>query len=100
MTLTNTTGVAITGPVYLVLDSLIAGAPFLSARDSVTSIAWPTGTTTRTPQPIGSPYVQVVAPASSLAPGAVLNVVLKFSNPIPVSPTYTGRVLSGGTVTP
>ncbi len=98
-TLTNTSGFAIPGPVYLVLDSLVAGAPFLSAKDAA-GAAMTTGTTTRTPLPTGSPYVQVVGPAGSLAPGAVISVVLKFSNPSTLAITYTGRILSGGTVTP
>ena len=66
-TLTNTSGFAITGPVYLVLDSLVAGAPLISAKD---------------------------------AAGASISVVLKFSNPNTLAISYTGRILSGGTVAP
>ena len=97
-TLTNTSGLAIAGPVYLVLDGLVAGAPFLSG--TISGVAMPTGTTTRTPLPTGSPYVQVIGPADSLAAGASLSVVLKWSNPNTLAITYTGRILSGGTVSP
>jgi len=84
--LTNNSASPIAGPIYLVLDSLSANA----------TLSGPTGFTTAVP-PLGSPYVQVVGPAASLAPGASVSTPLNFINPTRAAITYVTRVLSGGT---
>jgi hypothetical protein len=78
VTLTNTGGSAITGPISLVLDNLV-GATLVNA----------TGTTSLA-TPAGSPYVN--GAPGGLAPGASVSIVLDFSK----RPTsYTIRVLAG-----
>ena len=84
--LTNNSASPIAGPIYLVLDSLSANA----------TLSGPTGFTTAVP-PLGSPYVQVVGPTASLAPGASVSTTLNFINPTRAAITYVTRVLSGGT---
>jgi uncharacterized protein YjiK len=84
--LTNNSASPIAGPIYLVLDSLSANA----------TLSGPTGFTTAVP-PLGSPYVQVVGPTASLAPGASVSTPLNFINPTRAAITYVTRVLSGGT---
>jgi uncharacterized protein YjiK len=88
-TLKNTTTAPISGPIYLVLDSLSANATLSAA----------TGTTARL-APLNSAYVQVLGPTGSLAPGASLVTTLKFANPTRANITYNTRVLSGGDVAP
>ncbi|MDB6172980.1 MAG: putative outer rane adhesin like protein [Chthoniobacteraceae bacterium] len=87
--LTNTSASTIPGPLYLVLDSLSANATLPERAGNIISVA-----------PTGSPYVQVVGPAGSLAPGASVSTVLGFANPTRAGITYTTRVLAGGNITP
>lgn len=88
-TLTNTTTGAIPGPIYLVLDTLSANATLPGATGTTTNVA-----------PNGSPYVQVVGAAGSLAPGASITTTLSFANPTRAGITYATRVLSGGNTAP
>jgi len=81
VTLTNNNPGALTGPFYLVLDSLSANATLSPAAGTTTVYA-----------PLASPYV--VVPGSSLAPGAAVNVTLQFVNPTNAAITYTPRVLN------
>jgi hypothetical protein len=81
VTITNNTTGALTGPFYVVLDSLSANA----------TLANPTGTTT-TYAPLNAPYILV--PGASLAPGASANVSLQFTNPSNAAISYTTRTLN------
>lgn len=76
VTLTNTSGASIAGPLQLVFDDLPAGVTLTNA----------TGTKN------GLPYLTVPA---ALTTGAQVNVPVQFSNPARVSITYTARVYSG-----
>ncbi|MDB6151868.1 MAG: putative outer rane adhesin like protein, partial [Chthoniobacteraceae bacterium] len=87
--LTNTSASAIPGPLFLVLDNLSANATLPERAGNIISVA-----------PTGSPYVQVVGPAGSLAPGASVSTALGFANPTRAGITYTTRVLAGGNITP
>ena len=80
--ITNNNATALTGPLYLVLDSLSANASLTNASDTTTATA-----------PTGSPYLAI--PVSSLASGASTTVSLVFSNPTNAAINYTTRVLSG-----
>jgi hypothetical protein len=82
VTIKNTSGSTIDGPIYLVLDNLSSNATLIKAA----------GTTQNEP-PLGSPYIQVTA--SSLAPGATAVNVLVFSDPSNGAITYIYRVLAG-----
>jgi hypothetical protein len=81
VTITNNTTGALTGPFYVVLDSLSANA----------TLANPTGTTA-TYAPLNAPYILV--PGASLAPGASANVSLQFTNPSNAAISYTTRTLN------
>ena len=89
ITLSNTGANPIPGPIYLVLDSLSANATLPGRSGLTANVA-----------PLGSPYVQVVGPGASLAPGALVNVALNFANPTRGGITYTTRILSGGNQSP
>ena len=80
VTLKNLGGTAITGPVYLVLDSL-ANATLYSGSGSTTCST-----------PLGSPYISI---AGALNAGASANVVLQFTDPANAAINYTTRILSG-----
>jgi hypothetical protein len=82
VTITNSSGATINGPISLVLDNL-SGNATLANQVSVTSCA----------APLGSPYI--VTGAGGLAPGANTSVVLQFSDPSKATTTYNTRVLSG-----
>jgi hypothetical protein len=84
VTITNSNTGPLTGPFYLVLDSLGANA----------SLVGSTGTTA-VYAPLGSPYITI--PGSSLVPGASATIVLQFTNPTAGAITYTARVLNGVT---
>ena len=81
VTLRNATGAPISGPIFLVLDNLSAGATLLNGSGHTTCAA-----------PSGSPYVSV---PGGLAAGASATVVLQFTNPSNAAIAYTSRVLSG-----
>ena len=82
VTVRNTSSNTVTGPTYLVLDSL----------SSNTILANATGTTSKL-VPTGSPYVQVTA--GSLAPQASVSVSLEFTVPASGGITYDARTSSG-----
>lgn len=83
VTLTNTSGAAITGAVSLTLDSLSANA-MLFGKSGVTSATTPSG----------SPYLDVQT--GDLAAGATVTVTLEFTNSDNSKGiTYTARVLAG-----
>jgi hypothetical protein len=84
VTLKNTGGNAITGPVSLVLDSLSANAT-LANQAGVTSFM----------TPANSPYINVTA-GGSLVPGASASVALQFADAKMTAITYNTRVLAGG----
>jgi len=81
VTLTNTSGSAISGPVSLVLDGLSPGT-VLSNAVGLTSVT----------SPSGHPYL--AADAGSLAPNASVTVTLSLTQ----TATYTTRVLAGSAV--
>jgi hypothetical protein len=81
VTLKNTGGAAIAGPIYLVLDSLGANAVLYNGSGNTSCAA-----------PVGSPYVSI---AGTLGAGASTNVVLQFTDPTNAAIDYTTRVLSG-----
>jgi hypothetical protein len=80
VTLTNTSGAAIAGPVSLVLDGLGAGVTLFGQSGVTTALA-----------PLGSPYINV----NTLNPGAPVNLVLEFTNPGNAAIQYRARVLAG-----
>ncbi len=80
VTLTNTSGAAIAGPVSLVLDGLGAGVTLFGQSGVTTALA-----------PLGSPYINV----NTLNPGAPVNLVLEFTNPGNAAIQYSARVLAG-----
>ena len=83
LTLTNTSGAAITGAVSLTLDSLSANAT-LFGKSGVTSATTPSG----------SPYLDVQT--GDLAAGASVTATLEFTNSDNTKGiTYAARVLAG-----
>jgi phosphatidylinositol-3-phosphatase len=83
VTVTNTGTTALTGPVFVILDSLSAGATLVNA----------TGVTNN--PPAGSVYVSVPGIGGALAPGASAAVILDFTDPTNQGIAYTPRVLHG-----
>jgi hypothetical protein len=83
VTVRNTSGSTVTGPIYLVLDSLSANTTLANA-----------GGTTGLAVPSGSPYRQVTA--GTLAPQASVTVTLEFTVPTSGGITYDARTVSGG----
>jgi hypothetical protein len=84
VTITNTGGAPIDGPISLVLDNLAAGTLFNM-----------TGVTSAT-LPMNSPYIDVLGPGVSLAVGASVTVTLEFAlSSTSALPTYIPRVLAG-----
>jgi hypothetical protein len=81
ITLTNTTGATLTGPVSLVFDKLKAKV----------SVVNPVGTTAFAP-PVGSPYVTISS--SDVANGTQAQVTVTFAAPSSAI-TYTPRTLVG-----
>jgi hypothetical protein len=81
LTLTNTSGSALTGPIYVVLDSLSSNAGLYNSGGSTGCAA-----------PLGNPYVSV---AGTLNAGASTTLVLQFTDPANSAISYTTRVLSG-----
>jgi hypothetical protein len=83
VTLKNTSGTAVIGPLSLVLDGLSAGVKLVNQ----------TGSTSKT-SPAGSPYVNVALAGNELDVGQSVTVVLEFASPSSAI-TYTARVLAG-----
>ncbi len=81
VTITNNNAGALSGPFYLVLDSLGTNAT-LSNATGVTSVYTPTG----------SSYITI--PGGSLAAGGSATVTLQFTNPTNAAITYTPRVIN------
>jgi hypothetical protein len=81
-TVTNNSGSAIAGPVYLAIDNLSSNA----------TVSGATGTSSCNSP--ASPYVTVI-PSGSLAPGASVQVQLQFNDPSLAGFTYSTRVLAG-----
>lgn len=77
VTITNTSGQTISGPIQIVFDDLTPGVTLVNQ----------TGTFA------GDPYI--TATIESLAPGASVKVPVRFSNPSNVPITYTPRIYSG-----
>jgi hypothetical protein len=85
ITIKNTSGFAIGGPISLVLDNLTPGVSLFNAAGTTVSQA-----------PTGSPYINFVLAASGvLAPGGALSVVLQFTDPARIGIHYATRVLAG-----
>ncbi len=76
VTLVNTSGAALAGPLTLSFDGLTSGVTLKNA----------TGTKN------GAPYITV---AGGLAPGASVAIPVSFSNPGKVNTTYTAHIYSG-----
>lgn len=87
VTLRNTSGSAIPGPVSLILNGN------LNTAGSTVALQSPAGLTTCL-SPLGDPYV-VVNGGTSLAPGAQVSVILGFSDPSFAPITYSTSVVSG-----
>jgi hypothetical protein len=83
VTVSNPTGSAVNGPVYLVIDMLSSNTTLANAAGKTSTVV-----------PTGSPYV--VASASGLAAGASVNVALEFTVPAYGTISYTPRTLSDG----
>ena len=81
ITLTNTSGSALAGPIYFVLDGLSSNATVHNA-----------GGTTSCSAPLGSPYVSIAGP---LPTGGSTSVVLQFTNPTNTAISYGSRILAG-----
>jgi len=82
VTLKNTGGSTINGPISLVLDSLSSNASLYNASGTTSCAA-----------PLGSPYINTSA--ASLAPGASVSVSLQFTDPTKATTSYNTRVLAG-----
>jgi aryl-phospho-beta-D-glucosidase BglC (GH1 family) len=82
VTVRNTSASWVTGPIYLILDSLSANTTLASATGATSTLV-----------PTGSPYVQVTA--GSLAPQASVAVTLEFTVPDTGAITYDARAVSG-----
>ena len=81
----NTTAAAIAGPLVLAFDNLSANASLYTPA-GVTSCASP-----------ASPFLNVIAQGSALAPGQTVTIPAAFLNPTQAAISYATRVLSGGT---
>lgn len=82
VTLTNTGGNAIAGPVSLVLDRLGTGTALTNAIGVTAAVA-----------PLGSPYLNVGV--GGLGAGQSATLRLQFTNPGNAGISYTTRVLAG-----
>jgi hypothetical protein len=76
VTVTNNTGSTLTGPVNVILTGLSSNTSLANATGSLAA---------------DSPYITV--PASGLAAGGSVNVVLQFTRPVSGSITYGTRVI-------
>jgi hypothetical protein len=81
----NTTAAAIAGPLVLAFDNLSANASVYTPA-GVTSCASP-----------ASPFLNIIAQGSALAPGQTVTIPAAFLNPTQAAISYATRVLSGST---
>ncbi len=81
LTLRNTTGATVPGPLFVALDNLSSNATLANAA----------GTTA----PFGSPYVVVPNSTAGLGPDTTLTVDLQFTNPTNGAIAYSWRVVNG-----
>ncbi|MEC5163368.1 MULTISPECIES: ExeM/NucH family extracellular endonuclease [unclassified Janthinobacterium] len=77
LSLSNTSGAAVSGPLHVALAGLPAGVTLLNASGNHA----------------GAPYVTLAAAA--LAPGATASVALRFANPAKTPISYTSAIFSG-----
>ncbi len=84
VTVKNSGATAVTGPVYLVLDSLSTNTSLANAAGTTSNVI-----------PTGSPYVSVSS--GNLAAGASVVVSLSFTVPASGGITYNPRTLTDGT---
>lgn len=82
VTLTNTSGEAIAGPISIALDDLSENASLFNGAGATSCTL-----------PSGSPYLN--SSATTLASGASATTVLQFADPTRASITYNTRVLAG-----
>jgi hypothetical protein len=82
VTLANSSGGVLAGPISLVFDGLSAGV----------TVAGMTNVTVHQ-APAGSPYLDVST--TDLVPGALLTLSLRFDDPLNVALRYVPRVLAG-----
>jgi FG-GAP-like repeat len=87
VTLQNTSGPALHGPVWLVLDGLTPGVRLRNRRGVTRSLA-----------PLGSSYVRITPPGDTVAPSNRVSVRLQFTNPARRRISYNVRVLAGDSV--
>ncbi|MDB5911145.1 MAG: hypothetical protein JWP34_5262 [Massilia sp.] len=78
VTITNTSGSTLSGPLSLSLGGLTSGVSLFNASGATAD---------------GNPYIIVTT--GSLAPGQSVSVVLQFSNPFNVAINYSTRLLAG-----
>lgn len=81
LTLTNVSGAALTGPLYVVLDTLSTNASVSNASGSTVCAV-----------PMGSPYISV---NGTLNPGSAVSVVVQFADPSNAAISYALRILAG-----
>ena len=81
VTLTNNSGVTISGPISLVLSGLSSNATLFNAAGVTKSVL-----------PMGSPYLTT---SVNLGPGQSASFTLQFTNPTKGAITYVTRVLAG-----
>ena len=90
VTLQNTSGIPLAGPVALVLDSLSSNATLANRTGNTAYLG-----------PVGSPFVTVnIGPDNILAAQEQASVVLEFANPTAGGITNTYRILAGGNSVP
>ncbi len=77
VTITNTSGAALTGPLHLRLEGLTAGVTLDN----------------KSGEQGGAPYLTL--PGGGLAPGASVNVTTTFTNPSKAAVNYTAKLISG-----
>jgi hypothetical protein len=83
VTLKNTSGKPIVGPLSLVLDSLKPGVKLVNRTGTTANLA-----------PTGSPYIDIALAGNVLAAGQSVSVVLEFDSPTSAIP-YTARAVAG-----
>ncbi len=84
VSLKNSTGAAISGPIALLLENLSSDAALANASGSSTCAS------------PGSPYIVVpLGAGNSLAAGASMNVTLQFTDPSRGAITYSAAVVAG-----
>ncbi len=81
LTLRNSSGTTVNGPISLVLSGLSSNATLFQPTGS-TSVFFP-----------GSRYINLSV--SSLAPGAAASLTLEFTKTGSAGITYTGKVIAG-----